>query len=83
VNDRVAVEKPHGGHEAILEFLLGRDADVAQHRSRDFGEETHHEIKPGAMLGSESKFEPVRGLAGEPKLWSLWRYARNACRGSA
>jgi hypothetical protein len=30
VNDGVPVEENHGGHEAVFEFLLGRDADVAQ-----------------------------------------------------
>jgi hypothetical protein len=65
VNDRVAVEKLHGGHEAILEFLFGCDADVAQHRAGKFGKEGLDGIKPGAVLGSESKFEPVRGLTGE------------------
>jgi hypothetical protein len=30
VNNRIAVEIIHGGHEAILELLLGCDADVAQ-----------------------------------------------------
>ena len=44
MNDRVAVEMRHGGHEAILEFLFGCDADVAQHRAGDFGKEALHEI---------------------------------------
>jgi hypothetical protein len=30
VNDGIAGKIIHGGHEAILEFLLGCDADVAQ-----------------------------------------------------
>ena len=30
MNDRIAVEIIYGGHEAIPELLLGRDADVAQ-----------------------------------------------------
>jgi hypothetical protein len=37
---RVAVEKLHGGHEAILELLLGCDADVAEDRAGEFGKET-------------------------------------------
>jgi hypothetical protein len=40
VNDRIAVEKLHGGHETMLEFLLGCDADVAQDRAGEFGKET-------------------------------------------
>jgi hypothetical protein len=66
VNDGIAVEKLHGGHEAILEFLLGCDADVAQDGAGEFGKEAFGEIEPGAVLGSESKFETVRGLTGEP-----------------
>ena len=31
VNDGMAVEFIHGSHDASLEFLLGCDADVAQH----------------------------------------------------
>jgi hypothetical protein len=32
----------------------------------EFGKEALDEIEPGAVLGSESEFEAVRGLAGEP-----------------
>jgi hypothetical protein len=30
VNDGIAIEIIHGGDEAVLEFLFGGDADVAQ-----------------------------------------------------
>jgi hypothetical protein len=30
MDDRVTIEFVHGGHDAILEFLFGCDADVAQ-----------------------------------------------------
>ena len=66
MNDRIAIEIIHGGQEAILELLLGCDADVAQDGAGEFGKEALDEIEPRAVLGSESKFEPVRGLAGEP-----------------
>jgi hypothetical protein len=66
VNDGIAVEIFHGGHEALLEFLFGCDADVAQDGAGEFGEEALNEIEPGAVLGGEGEFEPVRGLAGEP-----------------
>jgi hypothetical protein len=54
-----------------IEFLLPPpeprcDADVGQHGAGEFGKEALDEIEPGAVLGSESKFEPVRALAGEP-----------------
>jgi hypothetical protein len=51
---------------AILEFLLGCDADVAQDGAGEFGKEALHEIEPGTVLGSESKFEAVGGTTGEP-----------------
>jgi hypothetical protein len=54
VSYRVAVEKLRCGHEAILEFLLGYDADVAQRRAGEFGKEALDEIEPRAVLGSES-----------------------------
>ena len=66
VNDGIAVEIIHGGQEAILEFLLGCDADVAQDGAGEFGKEALDEIEPRAVLRSESKFEAVCGLAGEP-----------------
>jgi hypothetical protein len=63
---RISVEIIDGGHEAILEFLLGWDADVAQDGAGEFGKEALDEIEPGAVLGSESEFETVCGLTGEP-----------------
>jgi hypothetical protein len=66
VDDRILIEVVHCSHEAILEFLLGCDADVAQHGAGEFGKEALDEIEPRAVLGSEGEFEPVRGLAGKP-----------------
>jgi len=39
VNDGVAIEFIHGGHDAVLELLFGCDADVAQDRAGELGEE--------------------------------------------
>ena len=66
MNDGALVEVVHGGHETILEFLLGGDADVAQHGAGEFGKEALDEVEPGAVLGRENEFEAVRGLIGEP-----------------
>jgi hypothetical protein len=63
VNDGVLVEVVD---EAILEFLLGGDADVAQHGAGEFGKEALDEVEPGAVLGREGEFEAARGLLGEP-----------------
>ena len=35
MNDGIAVEFIHGGHDARLELLLGCDADVAQDRASE------------------------------------------------
>jgi hypothetical protein len=39
VDDGMAVEFIHGGHDAILKFLFGRNADVAQDGADELGEE--------------------------------------------
>jgi hypothetical protein len=67
VNNGVPIEIIHGGHDAILEFLFGCDADVAQDGAGEFGEEAFDEVEPGAVIGSEGEFEAVRGLIGEPR----------------
>ena len=36
------------------------------HGARHLREEALDEIEPGAVLGCEREFEPVRRLAGEP-----------------
>ena len=67
MDDGVAVEVINGGDDTVLEFLLGCDADMAQHRAGELGEETLDEIKPGAVLGREDEFEAAGGLLGEPQ----------------
>jgi hypothetical protein len=49
----MAIEFLHGGHDAILEFLLGCDADVAEHGAGELGKEAFDEIEPGAVLRRE------------------------------
>jgi hypothetical protein len=65
VNDGVFVEVVDGGHEALLELVFGGDADVAQDRTCELGEEALDEIEPGAMLWGEGELEPAGGLIGE------------------
>ena len=74
MNDGVPVEVIHGGHETVLEFLFGCDADVAQYGAGELRKETLDEVEPGAVLGRESEFEGAR-TDRRAKLWSLWRYA--------
>ena len=68
MNDGMAIEFIHGSHETILEFLFGCNADVAQHRARELGEEDLDEIEPGAMRGREGEFEAADRLTGKPSL---------------
>ena len=65
MNNRVLVEVVDCSHDAIPEFFFGRDADVAEHRAGNFGEEALDEVEPGAVLGGEGECEAVRGLRGE------------------
>ena len=51
MNDRIAVEKIHGGHEAILELLPGGDANVPQDGTGEFRKEALDEIEPRAVIG--------------------------------
>ena len=63
VDDEITVEEFHGSHDAVLEFLFGRDADVAQDGAGEFGEEALDEVEPGAMLGRKGEFEPAGGCS--------------------
>ena len=67
----MTVEFLRGGHDAILEFLFGRDAELAQDGVSELGEEALDEFEPGAKLGGEGEFEAALGLLGEPSLGLL------------
>ena len=71
MDDGVSVELVHGGHDTVLELLFGCDADMAQHRAGELGEETLDEVKPGAVLGREGEFEAAGRLLGEPSFGFL------------
>src|SRR5208283_3475445 len=49
-----------------LQFLLGRNADVAQHGACELGEEALDQIEPGAVLWGEYEGESSFRLGGEP-----------------
>ena len=51
MNHGVGIEVIHGSYDAILEFLLGCDADVAQDRASKFGEEAFDEVEPEPWVG--------------------------------
>src|ERR1700731_79212 len=54
-----------------LSSCLDSNADVAQHRAGELGEEALDEIEPGAVLGCEGEFEAAGRLIGEPNLGLL------------
>src|SRR5437588_4911555 len=66
MNDGMAIDMIDGSHDAILEFLFGSDADVAQDRACKLGEESFDEIEPGAVRGREGEFEAAGRLIGDP-----------------
>src|ERR1700746_2524293 len=66
MEDGVAVDVVDSGGEAVLEFLVGCDADVAEHGAGELGGEALDEIEPGAMLGGEDELESAGRLLGEP-----------------
>ena len=68
MDDRILIEVIHGSHEAILEFLFGCDADVAQHRTSELGEEPFDEIEPGTVRGREGEFETACRMIVEDQL---------------
>ena len=71
MDDGVSIEVVDGGHDAVLEFRFGCDADMAQDRACELGEEAFDEIEPGAVLGGEGEFEAPGRLAREPSLGLL------------
>ena len=66
MDDGMLIDVFDGGHEALLEFLFGSDADVAQNGTGELGEETLDKVEPRAVLGGEGEFEAPGGLCGEP-----------------
>ena len=67
MDDGMAVEFIHGSHDAVLEFLFGCDADVAQHRACELGEEALDEIEPRTVGGRESEFEAADARIAPPQ----------------
>ena len=71
MDDGVAVEVINGGDDAVLEFLLGCDADMAQHRAGELGEETLDEISQEPCLGVKMNSKRPAGCSASQALVSL------------
>jgi hypothetical protein len=59
VNDGLSIEEVHCGHDAILEFLFGCDADVAQHRAGELGKEPLDQVELDDTISSPSTTIPM------------------------
>ena len=66
MDDWASINVVDGSHDAVLEFLFGSHADVAQNGAGELGEETLDQIEPGAVLGRKGELEAALGLGGEP-----------------
>ena len=82
MNDGLLVEIVDGGHDAILKFFFGGDADLAQDGAGELGEEALDQIEPGAVLGREGEFEAMRGLPRDPCFALFGDVLRSDCRES-
>jgi hypothetical protein len=47
----MSIDVVDGSHDAVLEFLFGGHANVAQNEAGKLGEETLDQVEPGAVLG--------------------------------
>ena len=66
MDDGVAVDIVNTGHDALLEFLFRCDADMAQDRASELGEEALDEVQPRTMLGREGELEASSWSSVEP-----------------
>ena len=76
MDDGILVEEIHGGHDPVLEFLFGCDADVAQHRTGEFGEEAFDQIEhQEPWVGVKVSSKRPAGWAASQALVSLETWA--------
>jgi hypothetical protein len=68
VNDGVLVEVIHGSDDAVLEFLFGCDADVAQDGAGELFA-SFHELNPVRLYGFPRQMNP-RTI--EQASWNRW-----------
>src|SRR5277367_4401414 len=66
MHDGIAVYAIDLRQDAPFELLFVGDANVAQHRAGELGEEAFDEIEPGAMFGQEGECEASLRLLSQP-----------------
>ena len=64
----VAVEVVDEFENALLELVLGGDADVTEYGAGGFGKEALDEVEPRSVLGGEDELEAPFGSGREPSL---------------
>ena len=75
MDDWVSIDVIDGSHDAVLEFLFGSHADVAQNGAGELREEALDQVEPGAVLGREGKVEAAWRPGVEPGSG----FPRNVC----
>ena len=75
MDDWVSIDVIDAGHDALLEFLFGSHADVAQNGAGELREEALDQVEPGAVLGREGKVEAAWRPGVEPGSG----FPRNVC----
>ena len=71
MNDGLLIEVIHGGHDAVLEFLFGCDADVAQDRAGELGEKPSMRLSQEPCLGVKVNSKRCAGSEATQALVSL------------
>ena len=76
MDDGMAIDVIDGSHDAVLEFLFGSHADVAQDGAGELREEALDQVEPGAVLGREGKVEAALAAGCRARLSG---FPRNVC----
>jgi hypothetical protein len=66
MDHRVAVEVVDEFDDALLELVLGGDADVTEYGASGFGKEALDEVESRSVLGGEDELEASFGSCREP-----------------
>src|SRR6516162_4381025 len=64
--DRLAIDVADEGDQTLLEFAFRADADMAQDRARQFGEEAFDDIEPRPVGWREGEGEAPDRLRRQP-----------------
>jgi hypothetical protein len=71
IDDGFSVEVIEVGEDPRLDFILGCDANAAQHGSSHLGKKAFHQIEPGSVFWGKYKRKAALWLDGKPSLCFL------------